>query len=157
MLVILNAPVPEFLSVTAVAALVAPSCVLANATDVGDRVTAGAVPVPVKATVWGLPVALSVMETVPDLAPVAEGVKVTLIEQMAPAAKLEPQVFVCAKSVLLVPVIAMPNMLSVPVPLLVIVTTLAALVAPTNWLPNARDVGDRVTAGATPVPVRAAV
>ena len=100
---------------------------------------------------------MSVIVTLADLVPVANGVKVTLIEQLLPAAKLEPQVFVCAKSVLLVPVIAMPDMLSVPVPLLVIVTTLAALVVPTNWLPNASDVGDRVTAGATPVPVRAAV
>jgi hypothetical protein len=43
----------------------------------------------------------------PLRAPVADGVNVTLIEQLAPAAKLVPQLFVCAKLVPLVPVIAM--------------------------------------------------
>jgi hypothetical protein len=94
MLVMLNAPVPELVSVTAVPALVEPSFVTAKATDVGDSVTAGAVPVPVRATAWGLFTALSVMVTLADLAPVAVGVNVTLMEQLAPAARLEPQVVV---------------------------------------------------------------
>lgn len=42
----------------------------------------------------------------PLRAPVVEGVKVTLIVQLAPAASVVPQLFVCAKSpVMLIPVI----------------------------------------------------
>jgi len=48
--------------------------------------------------VCGLPVALSVMLTEAVRAPVAEGVKVTFIVQLAPAASELPQVVVCAKS-----------------------------------------------------------
>src|SRR5450755_564007 len=98
MLVRFNTAVPLFLSVTALAALVTPTNTLPNASDVGEKVTAGASPVPVRATVWGLPVALSVTETVPDLAPAAAGVNVTLMVQVAAAARLDPQLLVCAKS-----------------------------------------------------------
>jgi hypothetical protein len=105
---------------------------LPYASDVGDRVTAGAVPVPARAAVWGLFGALSVMVRVPDLAPEAAGVNVTLIEQLAPAAKLVPQVFVCEKSPLLVPVKVMLVRVSAAVPLLVSVTALAALLVATN-------------------------
>ena len=44
--------------------------------------------------------------TVPVRVPVAVGVNVTLMVQLAPAARLAPQLFVCAKSPLLVPVIS---------------------------------------------------
>ena len=43
-------------------------------------------PVPVRLTVWGLPVALSVRVTAAVRVPLAAGVKVTLIVQLAPAA-----------------------------------------------------------------------
>ena len=46
---------------------------------------------------------------------------------------------------------------NVAVPLLVIVIALPALLVPINWLPNASEVGLRVTAGAVPVPVRVTV
>jgi hypothetical protein len=52
------------------------------------------VPVPERATVCGLPAALSVIVTIADRAPVAVGVKVTAIVQVAPAATLVPQAFV---------------------------------------------------------------
>ena len=45
---------------------------------------------------WGLPVALSVMVMAPVRVPVAVGVKVTLMEQLAPAAREAPQVLVWA-------------------------------------------------------------
>jgi hypothetical protein len=66
---------------------------------VGARLAAGvaAMPVPPRLTVCGLPVALSVMEIVPVSAPSAVGVNVTLMAQFAPAARLEPQLLVCAK------------------------------------------------------------
>ena len=53
---------------------------------VGARVTAGTsafVPVPDRLTIWGLPVALSVMVIVPGWLPVAVGVKVTVMVQLA--------------------------------------------------------------------------
>ena len=65
------------------------------------------VPVPVRLAVWGLLVALSVTVSVPVRVPVAVGVKVTLMVQLPPAATLVPQLLVCAKSPLLVPVTAM--------------------------------------------------
>ena len=73
----------------------------------GDRLAEFVIPVPDRAVVWGLPVALSVTVDVAFRVPVTVGVKVTLTVQLAPAAKLEPQPFVWAKSLLLVPVIAM--------------------------------------------------
>ena len=54
---------------------------------------------PVRATVCGLPAALSAMERLALRAPAAEGVNVTLMVQFAPAAKVAPQVCVCAKLV----------------------------------------------------------
>ena len=56
------------------------------------------VPVPLSEAVWGEP--LSALETVrmPVLVPDAVGVKITLIEQLAPAAKVEPQLVDCPKS-----------------------------------------------------------
>ena len=49
-------------------------------------------PLPVRLIFWGLPVALSVMVTLPVRVPVAVGLKVTLIVHLAPAARLERQV-----------------------------------------------------------------
>ena len=63
-------------------------------------------PMPVRFAVWGLLVALSLTSSVALRVPVAVGVKVTLIVQVAPAARVDPQLFICAKSPLLVPVIA---------------------------------------------------
>ncbi len=51
-------------------------------------------PAPERATVCGLPLALSVIVTIADRAPAAVGVKVTMIVQFAPAATLVPQAFV---------------------------------------------------------------
>ena len=48
--------------------------------------------------------------------PVAVGVKVTLIVQFAPAARLVPQLLVWPKSPLLVPVMVMPLMLNEALP-----------------------------------------
>jgi len=59
-----------------------------------ERETVEAAPVPVRLTVCGLLLALSVMVTVPVRDPAAVGVKVTVNVQLAPAATLEVQVFV---------------------------------------------------------------
>ena len=95
--------------------------------DVGERLTAGAraaVAVPEREMVWGLPVALSVTVTVPGWLPVAVGVKVTLMEQLAPAATDVPQVLVWAYGALA----TIRVMLSDALPELVRVMDCAALV-----------------------------
>jgi hypothetical protein len=63
----------------------------------GDRLTAGAIPVPKVLTdcvLPGTPPLLSVMVSVPLIEPVNVGVKVTLIEQLSPTATAAPQVLV---------------------------------------------------------------
>lgn len=60
----------------------------------GATTATGATPLPVRVTVCGLPLALSVMVSVPGREPVAVGVKVILKVQFAPAASAEPQSFV---------------------------------------------------------------
>ena len=61
---------------------------------VGETLTRAAVPVPERLTVCGLPLALSVMLTEAVRLPLAEGVNVTLIVQLAPAATELPHVLV---------------------------------------------------------------
>ena len=53
----------------------------------------GTTPVPVKVTVWGDPGPVSVRLNVPTLVPRADGAKLTLIEQLAPAFTTLPQLF----------------------------------------------------------------
>lgn len=95
---------------------------------VGERLTAGDVPVPLRETVCGLPVALSVTEMLPVVFPVAVGVKLTLIVQELPAAREEPQLLVSVKSALA----AISEMVSAAAPLLVSVTGCDGLVVPTS-------------------------
>ena len=130
-------------SVNVLAALVAPTAVLAKVALAGVNV-ACTLPVPVRDTLCGLPAALSVMLSAPVRVPTCVGVKVTLILQFLPAAKVLPQVLeLTAKS----PVVAMLEMFSTPVPVLDRVTALAAEVFPITVLANVKDVGDRVTTG----------
>ena len=70
------------------------------------------VPTPFRLTIWGLPGALSEMESVPIRLFMAPGAKVTLMVQLAPAARLEPQSSVSLKF----PVVVMTAMLSVVEP-----------------------------------------
>ena len=89
------------------------------------------VPVPATLTFCGLAPPLSVTESVAVRFPVADGVNVTVIEQLAPAATLVPQVLVSAKSAAFVPVKEMPVMLTATLPLLLNVTLLGRLLVPT--------------------------
>jgi hypothetical protein len=111
----------------------------------GVRLTTGAVPVPVRLTVCGLPAALSEMLTAAVRVPAAVGVNVTLIVQLPLAATELPQVFVSAKSPALVPVMLMLVMLKLALPVLLRVTFCAALVTPTFSLAKVRPEGDRLT------------
>jgi hypothetical protein len=134
---------------------------LPKANEVGAKLTTGAgfVPVPVSVTVCGLFAALSAIDSEALRAPAADGVKVRLMVQFAPAASVAPQVCVWEKSVGWVPVNEYPVIVSGELPVFVRVTVLAALAMFSVWLPKASEVGVRVAlgAGAVPVPVRAAV
>ena len=97
------------------------------------RLTIGAVPVPLRATTCGLPLALSVSVRLPERLPATVGVNVTLITQLLLAATgaLVLQVVpptATAKS----RVAAMPAKVKGAVPLLVTVTVPAALVVPSG-------------------------
>jgi hypothetical protein len=81
--------------VAVLAALVVATATLPKANVAGETVACTS-PVPVRETVCGLLLALSVMVRVPGLLPVALGVKVTLTVQLAPAANDDPQVLVWA-------------------------------------------------------------
>ncbi len=97
--VMASAAVPVLLTVTACAVLVVPVVWDAKVRLVGESVTAGAgvpelAPVPLRPTVCGDPVALSVIVNVPPRVPVPVGENVTEIEHCALAATLVPQLLV---------------------------------------------------------------
>src|SRR3989442_800853 len=160
MLVRLSVAVPPLVRVTVWARpLVVPTRWLPKATLFADNVTAGAMPVPVRVIVCGLPGASSTMFSVALRIPVASGVKLTLIVQLAPGAT-EPaplgQVLPAAKakSAACAPVMVMLVRFSGASPLLVSVTFCAALVVPTRCSPNALLVAESVAVGGvTPGPV----
>jgi hypothetical protein len=160
MLVRLSEALPVLESVTDCAALVVPTVWLAKVSEEAERLTTGAeaaAPVPVRLTDCGLPEALSVMLRLLDRVPDAVGVNVTLMVQFAPAATELPQLLVCAKSPLFVPVTAMLVRFSEALPVFERVTVCAALVVPTVWLVKVSEAAERLTTGAeaaAPVPLR---
>jgi hypothetical protein len=120
---------PVFVTVMDCAALVVWEICAAKVSEEDDRPTAGAVPVPDKPIVCGLPVALSVNIRLPERLPVAVGVNVTFITQVPSAATgalvlhVVP-VVATAKS----PVAAMAVKVKAAVPVLVMVSGWAVLV-----------------------------
>ena len=129
---VMEAPV-LLVSVIFVAALVTPTAVVANVIVLGLRETL-LVPVPLSPISCGLEGSVSAIVTAPRFAPVDLGLKVTLMVQLAPPARVLPeagQVLVeIVKSVVLVNVI--PFMVMAVVPVFFTVTDLAALVVFTN-------------------------
>src|SRR5437016_2908473 len=123
-LLMLSAALPVLVRVTVCETLVVLKIWRAKGRLAGDRLTAGAVPVPLSDTVCGLPVALSAIVTAPVRVPVAVGVNVTPMVQLAPAASDAPQVLVSAKS----PLAAILVMLRAALPVLVRVTVCETLV-----------------------------
>ena len=107
MLVMVKAAFPVLFRVTTWEALGVRRVWLPKFKVVAVRLTKEVVPVPVRATVCGLgvPLLVSVKEAV--RVPLAEGVKVTLIVQVAPAATDPPQVSLSLKSVEFAPVMRM--------------------------------------------------
>jgi len=99
------------------------------------------VPLPVRETTCGLPVALSVTVTVPLAVPFTCGENVTEIVQLPATARLAPQVLVCANPLLAFMLVSV----TVAVPVLVSVTVWAGLVVPLNCVLKVRLVGDKDT------------
>lgn len=158
--VIDNGAVPLLLTVTVCAALVLPTAWEPNDTLAGDRVTAGAVPVPVKPRLCGLPAALSAIATVADRAPVATGSKVTDTEHEAFTASVagaNGQLSPSEKSPEFGPPTVTALIANGAVPTFFTVALSPPLIVPTAWLPNVRLVGDTDIAGAgsIAVPLRA--
>ena len=119
MSVMCSVALPLFDTVIFLTALVTPTVWLPNATVAALSFTSGAaiaVPVPSSAVASALEFETTFNDAVRSAA--TAGLNVTLIVQLAPAASVLPQVFVCGKSVELVP----------PIVMLLIVSTTDALV-----------------------------
>src|SRR5262249_43558932 len=82
--VMIKFPVPEFDTVIGIAALVTFTACCPKSAAGGLMPICGPVPVPLRATVCGLPVALSTIERVAVLGPMFVGLKVMLIGEVAP-------------------------------------------------------------------------
>jgi len=105
---------------------------------------------PLKLTVWGLSDALSVSVSAPVRFPLAVGVNVTLIVQLPDASTELAQLLVWAKS----PLAVIVRLVKVPLPVLVKVIDCGALVVETDGPEKARLLGESLTIGATPVPLK---
>src|SRR2546429_465167 len=140
---IVKAAAPVFVSVTVIGALVVASSWLPKSRLVGANPTPGAVPFPLRENICGLPPASSASDSVPVRAPEAVGVKVTLMVQVPPAAKVAglvgqalAPVLVAAKS----PEAANELIVKAAAPVLVSVTVIGALVVASSWLPPSSPV-----------------
>jgi hypothetical protein len=137
---------PVLVSVTVWGGLVVPTGSDGKVSG-ADNPTMGPVPVPVRLTVCGLFKALSEMVREPVRVPTAVGVKVTLIVQLEPAARLAAQVFVASKSEGSAPVTTMLDMARLTFPALESVTACAALVVPTCCPVKVRLLGEKLAPG----------
>lgn len=122
----------------------------------------GIVPVPPRLTNCGEGLALSATDSDADRLPVAVGAKVTRIGHEFPALSvaLGPigQLFVCAKSPALVPVMEILEIVSGPVPVFFSVTVCGWLGGvPGFWPANVRLDGVKFTPAAVPVPLTGTV
>jgi hypothetical protein len=131
-LVMVSAALPVLLRVTACDALVVPTFWVPNVRLAGETPATGAevTPVPVKFTVWGLPLALSVKFSEALRLPVENGVNLTLTAQVLLGVTVAPvQVSaLLAKSLAFVPAMMTVEMVRLAVPVLVTVSAWAALV-----------------------------
>src|SRR5207248_1424488 len=138
---------------TVIGALVVASSWLPKSRLVGANPTAGSEERRVGKDGCGLPPALSATDSVPVRVLEAVGVKVTLMVQLAPAAKVAGLVGQALAPVLVAvksPEAAKELMVKAAVPVLVSVTVIGALVVASSWLPKSRLVGANPTAGAVP-------
>jgi hypothetical protein len=137
-----------FFSVTVCALLVVLMAWLPKLTVAGERKTGlgGAVPVPVRGTLCGLEASLSATLSVAVSAAMTDGVNVTAIEHVVPAAIEPVHVEVpTAKSAALAPAIETLVIVSELPVRFASVTTRPWLVTPTGWLPKFTADGLRMT------------
>jgi hypothetical protein len=122
----------------------------------GENMIGGMVPVPLSATVCGLPEALSVKESEAVREPVAQGLKVTLTAQVPLGITVAPvQVStLLEKSFASVPLSFTLAIVRFHIPLLVTVTLWAALVVSRAWLGNVRPGEDKVAGLETKFPTK---
>jgi len=139
MLLKISGKFPLFDTVTVCAALVVPTAWLPNVNEVGAIPIASATPVPLRATVCGLPVALSVNVIVPLRVPAAVGVNVIWnVHGFASTAMLGHCASVApAKS----PVIAMLVNVTAVFPVFDTVNVSGELVDPNPSIPNGNGDG----------------
>src|SRR5215467_8157927 len=161
---IASGAVPVFVSVKLSGTLVVVMGTPPNGRLVADKVTTGAVAVPVRVTICALlltALLLSVKVRVALRGPtggnIATGVNVMVTAQLALTARGEEQVLVwIVKSLAFVPLIApvalRPWKVSGQVPRLERVIVAAALVVPTCWLPNVTGEMVTLTSGAAASP-----
>jgi hypothetical protein len=159
LLIVMAALVP-LLSVTDCGELVDPTAVFANEMPVGAAVTLPVeeAPVPVKATVCGLLLPVSLKLRVAVRIPAALGLNTMVAVQLAAAARLVPHVLLeIVKSAAFVPEIVIPLMVSAEVVPFFNVAICDALLAPTLTVPYVIDEGVAVTVlvAAVAVPVSA--
>lgn len=121
----LNTVFPVLFRVTDCAPDIEPTLVEANVKLLPEREAAVWEPTPVNVTV--LFPALVAKVSKPEVAPMVDGVNVTLAEQFAPAAKVAGQLVDAAKA----PVVETPDTVTASLPVLLSVTELAADVVPT--------------------------
>jgi hypothetical protein len=142
---------PLLFTETVCAALVVPTSWPANVKLEGERPARGPTPVPARLTVRGLFQALSVTVMVPVRLPIAVGVKVTEMLQVAPGLT-EPQSSVSAKS----PLAATLVTFSTEAPLFVTITVSAALAVVTSCSAKVTLEGEGASPGPLkPVPLKA--
>ena len=135
------------LSVTCKGALVVSGNVSGKLTDGLLELIFGTVPVPESVSECGLPAALSVMLSVAERVPSADGLKVTVTAVLLPAAILiGNEDGLKVKSAAFVPVMDAFEITSVWLPVLLTVAVAVTEVF-AGWLPNDRLAGDMLNDG----------
>lgn len=124
-------PVPVFRSVVVCTAEGEPTLVVVKTRVAGERLTAGAVPVPLSVMVCGELAALSATLSVAVSTPETAGLKVMVTVQEALAASDAPQLLVWEKEDAFAPATEMLEMVSAPVPVFLSVMDWAVEVRPT--------------------------
>ena len=150
---IVNEAVPAFVMVTDCEPLEEPTLTEPKERLVAESVTGAAIPVPLSLIDCGEVVALSVMVNAAVNAPAAAGAKCPWMVQLAPTARLVPQLLPNTKEDAFVPVTATLVIDTEAVPVLVMVTDCEPLDAPTCVAGKERLVAESVTGAATPVPL----
>lgn len=145
----LRSEVPELVIVRVTGLLVVPTLWRPKVCVVLLNDTTGSTPWPCRPTVICEPLLGMVMD--PDFAPALVGVKLAANTQVPPEVIAAPLHAVLTANPL--PALTVP-MVSVPVPVLRIVTDCVGLVVPTRWLPNDRLLGVALADTVTPVPLR---